>query len=145
MRIVVEVALWLAFLAATPFIAVAWLFLVLAQGRWTFASTFVAIAIPLAWCAAAFALLFWTGPGGDALLIGFAILVAFFLLRRRLRRPPNPARRTFSTPRILRAQEPGVPDAAGDGKSSEGGQVRLPGSGLRPAHRPRDSGQAGRR
>ena len=119
MRIVVEVALWLAFLAATPFIAVGWLFLVLAQGRWTFAYTFVAIAIPLCWCAAAFALLFWTAPGGDALLIGFAIFAGFFLLRRRLRRPPDPARRTFSTSRILRAQQPGVPDPGGEGKSGE--------------------------
>ena len=83
---VLEAAAWLAFAAATPFIGIGWLFLVLAEGRWSPGYVLAAFAIPLAWCAIAFALVFRTGPSGEGLLLGAGLLIAFFLLRRLARR-----------------------------------------------------------
>ena len=79
-------AAWLAFALATPFVGIGWLFLVLAEGRWSPGYIFAALAIPLGWCAVAFGLVFWTGPSGESLLLGAGLLVAFLLLRRLARR-----------------------------------------------------------
>ena len=83
---VAEVALWLGFAAATPFVVLATMFLAITQGRWALGYLIAALAIAIGWFALAVVLIRRTDPSGETMLLVIAAVIALFALRRFRRR-----------------------------------------------------------